>query len=645
MYFFLSRCYCLSQKLQKHCILFRASRHGIERLEILDKEDDKNPKIVTLENCVKITQEPTNQINIVKKANETITLFALNETDLKKWIEALQSVAFKDKSNTLSRTNSVREEENDLYCTSYSDGIFTVNLLMEDATKLKATIEKNLHLENGKPIPTSYTLQLTATEIQLKYLEVNGVILVTHWPYRYIRKYGYKEGKFTFEAGRKCETGEGEFKFRHTNPQEVFRCMAAKMKSMKKLINGDTIGSLDCGEHQFNAALSMEAGSRSPLPPSPNQNYSESTQSQSSHLLHGFLSSTDSLNNLSITNSMASSMASNYGVMKITPCKPPRKSISGPENGKPVPPKPSPKSKPYQDYEPVSLAQTGTNDLSKPTSIVLKSSPPPPLPTSPIPNNGNLTKNNILPLVSDHPTIKSPVHSPVVDQPPRIPARFESMIHDDRNYEQIENITGAWKTSGVNDVWHTENASSTEDDFTDFVWQRSQSQKEFGSARKIPITVNAYDAEVLTMKKKNGDYDTLNFEPKAKPINPNNDYRTIVTITTPVYKKQTSQPITSNDYEIIGDCTTVTTTTTTTATTINNVKPALEPKPYRLADDSHMGYGVLRKPITNINSSPKSPTTDSNTVGIGTSSSADDLVNHRKFNGLNYAIVNKSNQV
>lgn len=610
--------------MQKHCVLFRASRHGIERLEICDKEDDKNPKIITLENCVKITQEaaPANQINIVKKTNDNITLFAVNESELKQWVEALQSVAFKEKSTTLTRTNSVREEENDLYCTSYSDGIFTVNLLASDAALLKCPIE-----------PKTYTLQLTATEIQLKYLEVSGnVTLVARWPYRYIRKYGYRDGKFTFEAGRKCDTGEGEVKFQHTNPQEVFRCMAAKMKSMKKLINGDSIGSLDCGEHQLNAALSMEAGSRSPLPPSPNQNYSDNNQSQNSHLLHGFLSSTDSLNNMSIASSTTSSILPT--IMKITPCKPPRKSIPSSENnGKPrndVPPKPSAK---YSDYEPVSLAQTGTNDLSK-----HKSSPPPPLPTSPIPSNGNLSSKNILPLVNDHPILKSPVHSPVVDQPPRIPARYESMIQD-QNYERIENITSAWKTLGVGEIKHTEHLGSADDDFTDFVWQRSQSQKEFGSSRKIPITVStSSEAEEISSRKKNDDYDKLDFF-AAKPPNPSSDYRTIVTITTPAYNKQTSQPVTSNDYEIIGDCATI---------NVNSMSSTNEHKTYRLADDSHMGYGVLRKPGTNNNSTSKSPqmqAQSANVLGIGTSSSADDLVNHRKFNGLNYAIVNKSNQV
>lgn len=44
------------------------------------------------------------------------------------------------------------------------------------------------------------------------------------------------------------------------------------MQSMKKLLKGETSSSsglLDCGENQLHAALSMEARTRSPLPPSP----------------------------------------------------------------------------------------------------------------------------------------------------------------------------------------------------------------------------------------------------------------------------------------------------------------------------------------------------------------------------------------
>lgn len=66
----------------------------------------------------------------------------------------------------------------------------------------------------------------------------------------------------------------------------------------------------------------------------------------------------------------------------------------------------------YQDYEPVSSAQSGLNDLSKPMS-------------------------------------------PVVDPPLTIPVRYESMLQDDPNYERIENISNAWKTRDFNDMQHT----------------------------------------------------------------------------------------------------------------------------------------------------------------------------------------------
>lgn len=590
----------ISQKSSnhKHCILFKASRHGIERLEICDKEDDKNPKIITLENCVKITQEPSqsNQITIVTKTG-TLTLNALNETDLKHWVQALQSVAFKDKSATLMR-NSVMEEDNDLYCTSYSDGIFTVKLLASDIAHIHCNLEAK-----------SYTLQLTTTEIQLKNMENNAI--AAKWPYRYVRKYGYRDGKFTFEAGRKCDTGEGVFSLQHSNPQEVFRCMAAKMKSMKKLISGD---SLDCGEHQLNAALSMEPGSRSPLPPSHHQNHADTDLNQSGHLIREFLSSNDSLNNVQL--SLASPTTSTPPIKHI-PSKPPRKTIPNMEvpnkNGieMPSPKLQSRKFTKYQDYEPVALA-----DTKKSPSTLMKT--PPPLPTSPIPS-GNSSKSLLKMNVNLAATGSS---SPIVDQPPQLPVRNESMNLDDRNYERIENISNAWKTLGVSDVKHTEHLKASEDDLIEFVWQRSQSQKD-----KKSKALNTYcDADVLTSPKNadDGNYDKLEFF--ATKNNASNDYRTIVTISAPAYKKQSSQPVTSNDYEIIGDCITS------------------EPKPYRMADDSYMGYGILRKPgATSTDPNHHAPTTLHQPSSA--TPNADELLNHWNFNGKEYALVSKPKHV
>lgn len=76
------------------------------------------------------------------------------------------------------------------------------------------------------------------------------------------------------------------------------------MKSMKKLLKDDSSRILDCGNNQFHAALSMEARSRSPLPPSP--------------------TTTTTLHNIESTTS-TESIDSAIKKLTVTPVKPPRK--------------------------------------------------------------------------------------------------------------------------------------------------------------------------------------------------------------------------------------------------------------------------------------------------------------------------------
>lgn len=539
--FSLNRISKKKQPNHKHCLLFKASQHGIERLEICDKEDDKNPKIITLENCVKITQEPppANLIHVVTKSG-TLTLNALNENDLKKWVNALQSVAFKDKG-TLPR-NSVIEEDNDLYCTSYSDGVFTIRLHLSD-TSVKCNLEAK-----------TYVLHLTTTELQLKSMEENNVI-VAKWPYRYIRKYGYRDGKFTFEAGRKCDTGEGVFSLEHSNPQEVFRCMAAKMKSMKKLISGDNIGSLD----QLNAALSMEPGSRSPLPPSPNHHsHSESELNHSGHLIRGFLSSNDSLNNVSTS-------SSSIPLIKHTPHKPPRKSLGTMDNE-------NRSTKSQKQSKSLSLS----TETIKSGTIVLKTPP------------ASESNKTLLSLVI-------PTSESIMEVPPKLPIRNESKTNDERDYESIETITNAWKTRGIDDIKHTERMTTPEDEIVDFAWQRTQSQID-GCDKRLVISPVESDVTMI-----DDNYDRLEFFPTKTKTS--SDYKTVVTINSTAMRPPTTA---ANDYEIIGP----------------------DISPCRLADDSYLGYGVLRKPTTSLNSV-----------------SGDEVLGHREYNGLDYAIVSKPKRV
>ncbi|XP_055842321.1 uncharacterized protein LOC129909274 [Episyrphus balteatus] len=599
---------------QRYCLLFKASRHGIERLEICESKDDKNPKIITLENCVKITQEPApaNLIHIVKMTG-TLTLNTLTDEDLKEWLNALQSVAFRDKGGTLSRSTAI-EEDNDLYCSSYGDGLFIVKLIPSE-TSIRCNIE-----------PKSYMLHLTATELQLKSAEDLSNI-IAKWPYRFIRKYGYRDGKFTFEAGRKCNTGEGVFTLDHTNPQEVFRCMSSKMKSMKKLISGESLNSIDCGENQLSAALSMEPGSRSPLPPSPQNPNGCEFELNSTHSvisMRNFLPSSDSLNNTSFNSSTSSTqnVITNSSTKSI-PNKPPRKLLplnaDKPQTSQQssAPSTPSSlslqsnelktminnaqqqqqqqncdKFKVFQNYEPVSITTSNDPNRTGGSTVILKPSSSPDL-------------------------LKS--IASVSSSPPDLPVRNESvqlLKTTERDYESIETITDAWKTLGLGEVKHTERNHTSEDDLIDFAWQRTQSQRHKNTSKdtctKI-IDIDDSEPEAA--------YDRLDF------LLPNNNtssgYKTIVTVSSASNRKPASIPV-PNDYELIG---------------------SPDTHPCRIADDSYLGYGVLRKPST---PGPQvANTSQSKMVNVSTTMLNDTemALDHKNYNGLSYTIVSKPKRV
>ncbi|KAH0554847.1 docking protein 3 [Cotesia glomerata] len=299
---------------KRYCQLFKASKCGIARLEIWDSKEDffnkqNSPRIITLEACIKIgLSSQAKTFEVITKTND-YHFGCFTETDTCDWIAAFQKVAFKDDTS-----NQIIEEENDLYCAS-NEGVFSVKLVETEASK-------RCRLD-----PKNYTLIISAMDLKLI---DNDTVLFT-WPYRYIRKYGYRDGKFTFEAGRKCVSGEGSFKLEHSNQQEIFRCISSRMKCMKKLLKNNEIeqGSLslgiDCNDAQYHAALTMEAGSRSPLPVSSNfsslnieDEISLSQNSQKPLIFYSYLSTSSG-------NSVPSIRP--QPVIKPKPTKPPRKYI------------------------------------------------------------------------------------------------------------------------------------------------------------------------------------------------------------------------------------------------------------------------------------------------------------------------------
>nr|CAD7589699.1 unnamed protein product [Timema genevievae] len=512
---------------KKFCQVFKASKRGIERLEVFDSEDDTGTntslRIITLENCVKITPDAQkHQLNVFTIVTKTSThhIAALSENEMSEWIRVFQSVAFKDDCS-----RRTIEEDNDLYCSS-GEGVFMVNLVPSEASR-RCGLE-----------PGAYTLVVSSAAIQLRDSANHHLHFV--WPYRYIRRYGYREGKFTFEAGRKCDTGEGTFHLEHSNQQEIFRCLSSKMKSMRKLLRGDA--AIVCGDTQFQAALSMEAGSRSPLPPSP--------------------TSTTTLLDIDFSNAISQSSLKPL-ISPTTEMKP----LIAPK------PKLKPVKAPRKHILASSYSQSklllGHDELS----------------TDSFEKFGKYHKFSGVDLVA---------------------GSMVSLADTDQSlaYDKVEVRKEAWRTLGMDDMTHTERFVDSEQEPNHILPESKLSNIE---SRVVPCSKILPQQVSNKSADPSENYDTLQHFGSSSKLNTNSGYQHIhglAPISFPAPEPSQDQCNSWNDYSVIEEGF----------------------QSFRLADDSHQGYGMIRK----------KPAPDTQAFVTP---------NHKMYNEQEYALVVKPKRV
>lgn len=503
---------------KRFCQLFKASNYGIERLEIYDNHEEAilqlhSPRIVTLEACVKIAPSNHSHVFTVVTKSGVHYFGCCSVTEMYKWISAFQLVAFKDKL-----AKHTIEENTDLYCTS-GEGVFSVKVVETDASK-RCGLETR-----------TYTLVIAAVDIKL----MDGDVVLFSWPYKYIRRYGYRDGKFTFEAGRKCESGEGSFSLEHGSQQEIFRCVYSKVKSMKKLLNGDNSPNIECNDTQYHAALCMEAGSRSPLPPSPNS---------SANLIDMDFTATtpNSQKQLNSSSSSDSTPASRPSppIIKPKPAKPPRKNIF-----------------------------TGLLDKKSTDSDALDSS-----------SSSSSDQKHLINTNSPESSQKSV---------------SGSLVEEKHSYDLVEVRSDAWKTHGTDNVHHTEKYNSPsirnskdKENNEDYQYEtmmpgnvsQTSPKTKSNTCETISISSSMFYTSCKTPDV--SDYDELQNFGSASKLIPVPTRKIAAVPTTTQSTHTTYQNTVSNStadsnvawsiYDIVEDISSV-----------------------RLADDSHLGYAVVRK--------------------------------------------------
>ncbi|POI31250.1 hypothetical protein CIB84_004999 [Bambusicola thoracicus] len=210
--------------------LFAASPFGVARMEKFDARDHGTVSDVSLQRCARRVIRLSDCVSVgpvdTESCPKATAAFYLTTTEKNyvlaaeqrdEWIEQLCQLAFQGKKEAAQSSSTglqpIPMEENCLYSSWQDLTEFPVLVLRTEAA---ARCELHGH----------YMLAALPHSLTLKDAQSQQPLLT--WPYPFLRKFGQdQQNIFSFEAGRRSDSGEGTFTFSTPRAAELCRAVAA----------------------------------------------------------------------------------------------------------------------------------------------------------------------------------------------------------------------------------------------------------------------------------------------------------------------------------------------------------------------------------------------------------------------------------
>lgn len=218
------------------CILFRESSCSISRLEFFECKDGGNveksrkqqehKKVIRLSDCIRVSEVdvdgcPRDTGPFLIETTDKTFVFAAERLQLEAWTHKLCETAFPMKWSEPKRGREVHEEagmeDNSLY-----SGTETVRDVRVCVRRTEASERCRLKGDGF----------LRADVDALLLLGRSGEEVLT-WPYRYLRRFGRDKSTFSFEAGRRCDSGEGSFEFETQRGNFLFQAVESAINRQR----------------------------------------------------------------------------------------------------------------------------------------------------------------------------------------------------------------------------------------------------------------------------------------------------------------------------------------------------------------------------------------------------------------------------
>uniref|UniRef100_A0A8D0H489 Docking protein 2 n=1 Tax=Sphenodon punctatus TaxID=8508 RepID=A0A8D0H489_SPHPU len=224
-------------------ILYRESTCATTRLELFEgsgpppaeksKKAENTKRLIKLSDCVHVAEangdasNPKETSPFFLETMDKCYLLAAESAEAADWILKLCELAFPVRAMALGKeglnpkTCSLSMEENSLYSTAHK-----VVARKEFDVTVRAT-----HASERCRLWGRFILRAEEDTLELQDLQTGEVLY--SWPYRFLRRFGRDKVTFSFEAGRRCASGEGSFEFETNQGNEIFQVIELAISAQR----------------------------------------------------------------------------------------------------------------------------------------------------------------------------------------------------------------------------------------------------------------------------------------------------------------------------------------------------------------------------------------------------------------------------
>ncbi|KAM4756499.1 docking protein 2 isoform 2-T3 [Cyanocitta cristata] len=223
-------------------VLYRESSCSTARLELLEgsgpvatekpRKAEGGRRLVRLSDCVHVAEAggdatcPKDTVPFLLETTDRRFLLAADSAEAADWIQRLCELAFprsreepaagkEGPPGSLGTEGEFSMEENSLYSSRGKAGleqVFEVTVRVTPSSQ-RCRLRGRCILRAGEEA------------LELRHLQSQEILY--SWPYRFLRRFGRDKVTFSFEAGRRCASGEGNFEFDTRQGNEIFQAIEA----------------------------------------------------------------------------------------------------------------------------------------------------------------------------------------------------------------------------------------------------------------------------------------------------------------------------------------------------------------------------------------------------------------------------------